>query len=145
MDFAGLNYLAVPLAAFASFMFGGIWYGALSKPWLAAVGLTAEKIKESQKGQTIPWPFVVAVVGQLIMAYVLAGLIGHLGQGQVTIKNGIISAAFVWFGFVVTALTTNYAFQGRSLSLTLIDGAHWLGVLLIQGAIIGWIGVPGAP
>jgi hypothetical protein len=26
-------------------------------------------------------------------------------------------------------------------SLTVIDGAHWLGVLVIQGAIIGWWGV----
>ena len=28
-----------------------------------------------------------------------------------------------------------------SASLTLIDGGHWLGVLLIQGAILGWWGV----
>jgi hypothetical protein len=25
--------------------------------------------------------------------------------------------------------------------LTLIDAGHWLGVLLIQGALIGWMGV----
>jgi hypothetical protein len=96
---------------------------------------------ESQKGRTVPWSFVVAVVCQLVMAYVLAGLIGHLGQGQVTVRNGIISGAFVWIGFVMTALATNYAFQERPIMLTLIDGAHWLGVLLIQGAVIGWIGV----
>jgi len=141
MEFAGINYLAVPLAAFASFMFGGIWYGALAKPWMAAAGLSAEKIKESNKGRTMPWTFVVAVVGQLVMAYVLAGLIGHFGTSEGTVKNGVIAGAFVWLGFVVTALATNYAFQERPVTLTLIDGAHWLGVLLIQGAVIGWIGV----
>ncbi len=31
MTFAGLNYLAVVLAAAASFIFGGLWYGVFSK------------------------------------------------------------------------------------------------------------------
>ena len=34
-----------------------------------------------------------------------------------------------------------HAFQGARPSLTFIDGGHWLGVLLIQGAILGWWGV----
>jgi len=25
-------------------------------------------------------------------------------------------------------------------ALTLLDGGHWLGVLLLQGAVIGWLG-----
>ncbi len=141
MDFAGINYLAVPLAAFVSFVCGGIWYGALAKPWMSATGLSADKIKESNRGQTIPWAFVIAVVGQLVMAFFLAGLIGHLGRGQVTIHNGIISGGIVWPGFVVTTLATNHAFQERSFKLTLIDGGHWLIVLIVQGAVIGWIGV----
>jgi hypothetical protein len=33
------------------------------------------------------------------------------------------------------------AFQGAKGALTVIDGGHWLGVLLIQGAILGWWGV----
>ena len=77
----------------------------------------------------------------LVMAYVLAGFIGHLGQGQVTISNGIISGAFVWAGFVVTAMAVNYSFQGRPLTLTLIDGGHFLVILIVMGAIIGWFGV----
>jgi hypothetical protein len=31
--------------------------------------------------------------------------------------------------------------QQRKASLPIIDGIHWLGVLVIQGAIIGAIGV----
>ena len=40
-------------------------------------------------------------------------------------------------------MAVNHAFQGAKRSLTLIDGGHWLGVLLIQGAILGWWGVLG--
>lgn len=137
MQYAGTNYWAIMLAAAASFMFGAVWYGALAKAWAAAVGKTEAEIK--QAGPT-PVLFLVAIVAQLIMAWVLAGMIGHLGPGRVTLRNGIISGAFVWFGFVATTLAVNHGFQGARRSLTVIDGGHWLGVLLIQGAIIGAMG-----
>ena len=75
------------------------------------------------------------------MAYVLAGVLGHLGPGQVTLLNGVISALFVWAGFIATTITVNQRYQGFGWTLTLIDAGHWLGVALIMGAIIGWWGV----
>ena len=141
MDFAGINYFAVLAAAAASFMFGGLWYGALSKPWMAAAGLDEAAIKASNASGKGTWLFITAFVSQLVMAFVLAGLIGHLGKGQVTVVNGLISAAFVWFGFVATTIAVNHGFQLRSGMLTLIDGGHWLGVMLLQGLIIGALGV----
>jgi hypothetical protein len=42
---------------------------------------------------------------------------------------------------VITTLAVNHAFQGSKRALTLIDGGHWLGVLLLQGAVIGLMGV----
>jgi hypothetical protein len=38
-------------------------------------------------------------------------------------------------------MIVNYAFHGAKRALTVIDGGHWMGVLLIQGAIIGWWGI----
>jgi hypothetical protein len=38
-------------------------------------------------------------------------------------------------------MVVNYAFHGARHTLTLIDGGHWLGTLLIQGAILGWWGL----
>lgn len=137
MAFAGINYWAIIAAAVASFMFGGAWYGILSRQWMDAVEKTKAQIDSS--GMAVP--MVIAFVSQLVMAWVLAGVIGHLGKDQVTLRNGVISAGFVWLGFVLTTLATNHGFQGAKRSLTLIDGAHWLGVLAIQGAVIGWLGV----
>ena len=138
MAFAGINYLAVALAAVASFLFGGVWYGALSRPWMAAVGKNEEDLKAG-----VPLPILLAITfsAQLVMAWVLAGVIGHLGQGQVTLRNGVISALFIWFGFVMTTLIINHGYQGARPALTFIDGGHWLGVLAIQGAVIGLMGV----
>lgn len=139
MEFAGLNYFSILLAAIVSFMFGWLWYGVLfPKSWMAAIGKSEADIKSQAPS---PWPLVVAFIALLIMAWVLAGIIGHLGQGQVTFRNGVISGALVWLGFVITTLAVNHAFQGSKRALTLIDGGHWLGVLLLQGAIIGLIDV----
>jgi len=35
----------------------------------------------------------------------------------------------------------NYSFGKRPLKLMLIDSGHWLVVLLLQGAVIGFMGV----
>ena len=139
MAFAGLNYWAIAAAAAASFLFGGVWYGLLARPWMAALGRTEAEIKSA--GRSMPMLFAITIIAQLIMAWVLAGMIGHLGPGQVSFRNGVISGAFVWLGFVATALAVNHGYQGSRWSLTAIDGGHWLGVLLIQGAVIGLMGV----
>ena len=145
MAFAGINYLAVLVAAVAGWLVGAAWYNVLANHWVAAQGKTMEVFKQEQaamKGDPKAYmPFVLAFVANLVMAWVLAGLIGHLGPGQVTIRNGVISGAFAWLGFVVTTITVNYAFGGRKPKLTAIDAGHWLAVLVVQGAIIGAFGV----
>jgi len=139
MAFAGINYLAVLVATVAGFAFGAAYYMSLSRPWLAAMGKTREELAAA--GKRSPAPFIVSIVALLIMAWVLAGGIGHLGPGQVTLRNGVISGLFMWLGFVITTLAVNYSFGQRRPMLTIIDGIHWLGVLVIQGAIIGAMGV----
>ena len=139
MEFAGLNYMGIVVAAAASFAFGSVYYMTLAKRWMAALGKTEEQIKAD--GSMKPVVFVITAVAQLIMAWVLAGIIGHLGTGQVTPVNGLISGAFVWFGFVLTTQVINHGYQGAKNSLTVIDCGHWLGVLLVQGLVIGLFGV----
>ena len=139
MHFAGLSLFAIVLAAVVSFMFGWLWYGILfPKQWMAAAGKTEADLK-AQGGPT-PTPFVISFVALLVMAWVLAGVIGHLGPGAITLRSGMTSGALVWLGFVATTLAVNHTFQGAKPVLTLLDGGHWLGVLLLQGAVIGWLG-----
>jgi hypothetical protein len=140
MQFAGINYWAVFIAAVAGYVVGALWYWALANPWMAALGLTKDMIRGKDKKPS-PLPFVLAFVADVAMAWVLAGLVGHLGVGQVTLKNGVISGAFVWFGFVITTLAVNNSFAMRKPVLIAIDGGHWLAVLVVMGAIIGVMGV----
>jgi hypothetical protein len=134
MAFGGISYIAILVAAIAGFAVGAVWYTVLGRQWRQAAGISA--------GQNSPSPMVLLItfIAELLMAWILAGLIGHLGPGQVTVKNGLISALFVWTGFVLTTLVVNHRNSGQSWSLTLIDGAHWLLALLVMGGVIGAFG-----
>ena len=136
MSFTGVNYVAVIIATLAGFGLGTVWYMVLSKPWMRAVGKT-EMDRPSGPAQFLP--FVIAIVALFVMALMLAGLMGHIGD--ITVRGGVISGFFVWLGFVITTMGVNHAFAGAKPMLTLIDGFYWLGVLLIQGAVIGAFGV----
>jgi hypothetical protein len=139
MAFVGINYLAVLVAAVAAWVLGAVWYMALSQPWLAAQGKTKADMKPPASKAAAVGPFVLVFVAELIMAWMLAGILGHLGG--ITVKNGVISGAACWFGFVLTTIATNYAFHGRKVMLTVIDAGHWLAVLVVMGAILGAFGV----
>jgi hypothetical protein len=49
MAFAGINYLAVLIAAVASWLVRAFWYMALAKPWMAAVGMTPEQMPQGRR------------------------------------------------------------------------------------------------
>ena len=137
MNFGGVDTWAIVLAAVAGYIVGAAWYMALSKPWMAAQGFTHESLKANQS----PLPFVLAFVANLVIATALAGVVGHLGVGQVTLKNAVISAVALWLGFVATTLAVNYSFGRRPLKLFAIDAGHWLAVFIVQGIVIGAMGV----
>jgi hypothetical protein len=144
MTFTGVNYLAILVAAVVGWVIGAAWYMLLAKPWVDAHGRTMEDFKaqaDAAKGTSAAWlPYALAFVAELIMAWVLAGLLAHLGTGQTNVWNGIVSAAFVWLGFVVTTVAVNNMFGMRKAMLTVIDSGHWLVVLVVMGIVLGLFG-----
>ncbi len=129
--FDSINLIAVAAAAIGSFLFGALWYGLLGKAWMKAAGLSREDTKPD------PVVFGTTFFCQIIMAFVFAGILFH--SGPLSISNGIISALLIWVGIVMTTQIVNHRFQGLPWKLTLIDGGHWLGVLLVQGVLLGWL------
>ena len=109
MSFSGVNYLAVLVAAVAGFAFGAAWYMALSRVWLGAVGLTREQLNRRS-----PVPFILSFVALLVMGWVLAGMLGHFGAGQVTVRNGIVSGLLLGGLYAAAA-------SGLSVSFGMLD------------------------
>jgi hypothetical protein len=141
MSLANVNFLSIVIAAVTAWIFGGVYYTSLSKQWLAAQGKTLEQCQAEQAGKSGAAkvaPFILVFLGELIMAFVLYGILVHMGN--FTLRAGVISGAFCWFGFVLTTVTANNAFCGRKPMLTIIDSGAWLGALIIMGAILWWFG-----
>ena len=136
MTFAGISYLAVFLAAIAGFLVGMAWYGILGEKWMAALGKSKDELMPDGKPPVAT--MATSFVCELVMAWVLAGLIGHIGAA--TVRGGIITAFFVWLGFVATTQLVNHRYGRFPLSLTIIDAGHWLAVLVAMGIVIGFIG-----
>jgi hypothetical protein len=136
-----VNWTAVLLAAAAAWMFGAIYYGILGKAWIAAQGKTmamckAENADKSSVAKATP--FVLSFLAEVIMAWALYGILTHMGL--FTLRAGAISGALIWLGFVLTTIAVNNAYSGRKTLLTVIDAGHWLGALIIIGAVVGYFG-----
>lgn len=136
-----MNWSSVLTAAVVAWIFGAIYYTTLGKVWIAAQGKTAESCKAefaAKSGIAKFIPFVLSFIGAVIMGVTLYGILTH--SGLWSLRAGVISGAFCWFGFVVTTVVINNAYQGRKVMLSVIDCGHWLGSLMIIGGIVGWWG-----
>ncbi|MDO8875843.1 MAG: DUF1761 domain-containing protein [Pseudolabrys sp.] len=133
-----VNYLGTAIAAAAAWMFGAAYYGLLGRAWIAAQGRTKESLAIENAGKSAAAkaaPFLLSFVGELLMAFVMYGILTHLGMFN--LRAGMISGAFCWVGFVLPTVAINNAYSGRRVMLTVIDAGHWLGVLVIIGGIVG--------
>jgi hypothetical protein len=133
-----LHALPIVLAAVAAWLFGAIYYGLLGKKWTAAQGMTVEQCKAENAGRSAAAkaaPFILSFIAEIGMAAVLSGIMFHIGI--YTMRAGAFSGFMCWLGFVLTTVVVNNAYTFRKAMLTAIDTGHWLGVLVIIGAILG--------
>jgi hypothetical protein len=133
----GVNWIAVIVAMVASNALGVAWYMGLSKQWVAAQGKSVEEIKAATGGSVTP--YIWSAASQLVMAYFLAVLTASV-FGATTISNAVLIGIVAWVGFIATSMILNHRYQGQKWALTLIDGGYLLGVLIVQGVVIGLFG-----
>lgn len=126
-----IDWLGVLAAGIAGYVFGAVYYTVLGTRWMAALETTKEEI---EKRKSI-LPFVVAAIGQFVLAATLSILAGAESGMAPTIALGLL----LWIGIVMTTMTINHSFQGHKPALTVIDGLHWLGVLVLQSVVLALI------
>jgi hypothetical protein len=137
-----MNFFIILGAAVCAWLFGAMYYGSLGKQWVEAQGSTMEEFRAKQAAKvgklSAQVPFILSFVALLIMAYVLYGMMKHVAHtGPLIVRTGVISGAFIWLGFILTTIAVSNAFGGRKVMLTVIDAGHWLGAMVIMGAMIG--------
>lgn len=137
-----LGLLTIPLSTVISWVAGALWYRLLGKPWLAALRLDGAALADF-RAQSPLLPMAFSFIAELVMAVVIFIVVGGAVRGTGGLSRLLsteVGVAVLWLGLVFSTIGVNYAFQRRSLSLLLIDGGHWLLVLLIQGAVIAGLG-----
>lgn len=138
MILGSVNWLAIIVATLVSMALGFGWYMALGKQWMAALGKTRDEVMAGTGGNQAT-PFIISALMQLVMAYFLALLTPRV-LGATNVVNGLAMGLWLWLGFVITSMIINHRYQGSSWRLTAIDGGYLLGVLLLQGVVIGLFG-----
>jgi len=134
------NWTAIVVAAIAAWVFGAVYYGILGKTWVAAQGETMDSLKTKNAGKSTAAkiaPFIISFIAEIVMAAALSGILFHSAMAGP--RQGAITGALIWLGFVLTTILVNNAYAFRSLKLTAIDAGHWLGALIIIGAVVGWL------
>jgi hypothetical protein len=142
MDFSSINYVSVATATLAGYVVGAIYYTVLGKTWMRAAKLDPSTMKMRYS------PFIISFVAEFAMAIVLYFILDDITfagtfSEDFDLKASLAWSLILWAGFVAVPLVVNHRYQGSGWSLTVIDGVHWLLVLLVMGAIIGWFGPPG--
>ena len=124
--------VAIGLAGIAAWLFGSVWYMALGKVWQAALGMNPDDCKDKKMPVT---PLVVCLLAELVMAAVVYQLLSNLGvMGWM---HGAVAGLTLGAGFMLMSTLVSNLFQGKKLMVTVIDGAHWVIVAAIEGAVIG--------
>ena len=88
------NYVSVFVAAIAGWLLGVAWYGVLGKQWMTALGWDESTINGPRQIPVVA--MIISFIALLTMAYLLAGIMAHMGPASVRI--GVISGALVWLG-----------------------------------------------
>jgi hypothetical protein len=124
-----INWIAVVVAALASFLLGGLWYSPVlfGKAWQRETGLSDEKLKQGNMAKIFGLSFILA----LLAAWNFANFLGPRPSLVFGTAVGA-SAGLLW---VASSFGINYLFERKSLKLFLINGGYHT----LQFAIIGLV------
>ncbi len=131
-----INWLAVLVAGFATFMLGGVWYTALfGKAWQAAHGFSDETVKKVQ-AQMNPAKFF----GGMFVCYLVVALgMAIAGQwcGIHTLAGGAEMGLVVGLLIGTPIVLTNHMPSMVKPAGFFIDAAYSLIYCVLIGAILG--------
>jgi len=137
-----LNFLAIGIAIFASFMLGFVWYSFLfGKAWQKEMGFT-EKM-EINKAMMIR-SLLLNLIGTTLMVWVFSHNIaawdpktwGHESSFVSPAGAALSAAIFTWLGFYVPQDLNKVSFHMRSWKLFFIDTSYNLMTLLISAFVL---------
>ena len=135
----GINYLAILIAAVASFFVGFLWYSVLfGKAWAKEMGISMD-IKPTPAAMIKS--LVMNFIGCFFLAFVFAhnnaawGFVPGMDQTE-PIEKMANAVGFTWLGFYLIVDLNAVAFEGRSWKLFFINTSYHFMMLLVSGLVL---------
>jgi hypothetical protein len=135
MELSNINFLALAVAAIASFGLGSLWYSPLlfGKAWQNALGFSDEYLKKGNMALIFGSSFILIFLMDFGLAIILQG---HAGR-DVSVLSGLLYGILAGLFFVATSIGINMLYQRKSFTLWAIDAGYQVLYLGITGAILG--------
>ncbi len=108
-----LNWVAILVAAIASFIFEALWFSVFMNEWLTGIGRTREWLVGTGLNPAVQ--YATAIICSIIVAAVLSICIQ--ATGKQTARRGILCAVVIWFGFIATSWAKAYIFEVRTFQI----------------------------
>ena len=135
IDMGSINWLAVGVAAFTTFMLGGVWYTALfGKAWQRLNGYSDEKLVEMRAKRPPPVFFGTMIGCYVVVSVVMALLVGAMEIGSAT--SGAMLGGVV-FVLAAAIQATGQVASDKPMKAMLIDLAYQAVYMPTTGAILG--------
>jgi hypothetical protein len=135
IDLSAINWLAVAVAAVASFLLGGAWYSALfGKLWIRLQGYGEQKLAEMKAKMSPPKFFGGMLVSYFVLAVAVSFLVVALDlKGPAA---GACLGSILWMGPAAAIGFTGHLASDRHNGIYLIDTAFQVVCLVTQGIIL---------
>lgn len=128
-----MDYLAVLVTAAIGFAIGAVWYGVLSKAWVAASGVpTNERGAPKDGGNPITY------LGAYLCILLVAGMMRHtFSMAHIdTLGKGVVGGLGIGLFFIAPWITLNVLFSQRPKALALIDGGYAAIACAVMGGVL---------
>jgi hypothetical protein len=136
-----INYVAILVAAIASMVVGGIWYGPLfGKLWMKGMGWDPSDHEHMAKMKKAAGPaYAQQFIGSLLTGYALAHMLWAFGIALPEITGaaaGFQAGFWSWVGFVLPVKYGDKLWGGKKFKYLSVDLAYYLVNLVIMAVII---------
>ena len=128
-----VNWPAILLAGVADWILGAVWFTVFANQWRMGMAMPAAELQTYMPHPNF-WPFLVAFLCDLLMAYVIARLVA--GSATHNLFRGIIVGLLIGLAAAM-AMVTETVFEIRPGSFVLISAGYPLVGCILMGIIIG--------
>lgn len=133
MSSTKINYLAVLVAAVATFILGAIWYLSFNTSWMQLSGIT-QADAEANSSAAIN-AYVISFITYLLGAYAIALLFKSMKVS--TMQTGALTGALIGALIVGGNIFTNNAYEMKPVGLSILNAGFSAISMAAMGAIIG--------